>query len=64
MEVKQELLHAHSKVGVQRAEGDLRVRLIDESDNTEDLRKGNSFWQHLLGTFKTNGLNGCEAALF
>ena len=39
MEVKQELLHADLKDGVQRVECDLGVRLIDQSDSTEDLRK-------------------------
>ena len=39
MEVKQELLHTDLKDGVQRVECDLGVRLIDQSDSTEDLRK-------------------------
>ena len=37
-------------------EGDWEVRLIDQSDSKEDLRKRESFWQHELDPFKPNGL--------
>ena len=45
-------------------EGYQGVRLIDQSDNTEDLRKEESFWQYELDTFQPNGLNEREVALF
>ena len=47
-----------------RGAGDWKVRLIDQSDSTEDLRKRESFWQHELDTFQPNGLNERETALF
>ena len=40
------------------------MRLIDQTDNIEDLRKRESFSQHELEIFKSNGLNGREVALF
>ena len=40
------------------------MRLIDQTDNVEDLRKRESFWQHELDTFQPNGLNEQEVALF
>ena len=40
------------------------MRLIDQTDNVEDLRKSESFWQHELDTFQPNGLNEQEEALF
>ena len=39
------------------------VRLIDQSDSTEDVRQ-ESFWQHELDNFQPNGLNEREVALF
>ena len=45
-------------------EDDWEVRLIDQTDNVEDLRKSESFWQHELGTFQPNGLKEQEEALF
>ena len=45
-------------------EDDWEVRLIDQTDNVEDLRKRESFWQHELDTFQPNGLNEREVALF
>ena len=45
-------------------EGDWQVRLIDQSDSTEDVRRRESFWQHELDTFQPNGLNEREVALF
>ena len=35
-----------------------------ETDNVEDLRKRESFWQPELETFQPNGLNEREVALF
>ena len=62
--VKQESFHAHFADGAHSGEGDWEVRLIDQSDSTEDLRKRESFWQHELDTFQPNGLNEREVALF
>ena len=45
-------------------EDDWELRLIDQTDNVEDLRKRESFWQHELDTFQPNGLNEQEVALF
>ena len=42
--VKQESFHAHFADGAHSGEGDWKVRLIDRSDSTEDLRKRASFW--------------------
>ena len=58
IKVKQESFHAHF------ADGDWEVKLIDQSDNTEDLRKKEPFWQHELDTFQQTGLNEREVALF
>ena len=35
-------------------EDDWEVRLIDQTDNIEDLRKRKSFWQHKLESFQSN----------
>ena len=40
------------------------MRLIDQTDNVEELRKRESFWQHELDTFQWNELNELEVALF
>ena len=40
------------------------ILLIDQSNNIEELRKKESFWQHELDTFQPNGLNEREEALF
>ena len=60
--VKQESFHAHFADDIHSGEGDLEVRLIDQSDSTEDLRKRESFWQHERDTFQPNDLNECEVA--
>ena len=62
--IKQELFHAHFTDGAHSGEGDWEVRQIDQSDSTEDLRKRESFWQHELDTFQSNGSNESEVALF
>ena len=56
MTVKQESFHAHFADGVHSGEGNWEVRLIDQSDSTEDLRKGESF--------QPSGLNEREVTLF
>ena len=40
------------------------MRLINPTDNVEELRKRETFWQHELDTFRPNGKNKCEVALF
>ena len=42
--VKQESFYAHFANGADSGEGDWEVRLTDQSDSTEDLRKRESFW--------------------
>ena len=62
--MKQESFKAHFAKANQDGEEDWEVRLIDQTDNVEDLRKRESFWQHELETFQPNGLNEREVALF
>ena len=44
--VKQELFNAHFAEANHNGEEDWEVRLLDQTDNVEDLRKRESFWQH------------------
>ena len=62
--VKQESFNAHFAEADHNGEEDWEVRLIDQTDNVEDLRKKESFWQHELEIFQPNGLNEREMALF
>ena len=62
--VKQESFHAHFAELNHNGEDDWEVRLIDQTDNVEYLRKRESFWQHELDAFQVNGLNEQEVALF
>ena len=62
--IKQESFHAHFADVNDNGEDDWEVRLIDETDNVEDLRKRESFWQYELDTFQPNGLNEQGVALF
>ena len=62
--VKQESFNAHFAEVNHNGEDDWEVRLIDQTDNVEELRKRESFWQHELDTFQPNGLNEREVALF
>ena len=64
MKVKQDSFHALFADDFHSGEGDWEVRLIDQSDSTENLRKRESLWQHELDTFQSNGLNEREVALF
>ena len=64
MKVKQKSFHTHFADGVHSGEGDWEVRLIDQSDSAEDLRKTESFWQQELDIFQPNVLNGHEVVLF
>ena len=64
IKVKQESFYAHFSNGVHSGEGDWEVKLIDQPDSIEDLRKRESFWQHELVTFQPNGLHEREVVLF
>ena len=62
--VKQESFHAHFKAGLHQGESDWEVRLIDQGFSVDDVRRGESYWQHELDTFQPNGLNEREVPLF
>ena len=62
--VKQVSFNAHFAEANHNGEEGWEVRLIDQTDNVEDLSKRESFWQHELETFQPNGLNEHEMALF
>ena len=62
--MKQESFSAHFSEANHDGDEDWEVRLIQQTDIVEDLRKWESFWQHELETFHSNGLNEREAALF
>ena len=49
--LKQESFHAHFEDGHHSGEGKWEVRLIDQSDSTEDLTRRESLWQHNLTLF-------------
>ena len=44
--VKEESFNAHFKEVNDNGEDDWEARLIDLTDNVEELRKRESFWQH------------------
>ena len=56
--------HAHFANGAHSCESDWEVRLVDQSESTENRRKRESFRQRELGTFQPNVLNEHEVALF
>ena len=62
--MKQKSFNAHFTEANHNDEDNWEVKLIDQTDNVEDLRKRESFWQHELETFQPNGLNEREVALF
>ena len=62
--VKQESFNAYFEEINHNGEDDWEVRLIDQTDNVENLGKRESFWQHELDIFQPNGLNEREVALF
>ena len=62
--VKQESFNAYFEEINHNGENDWEVRLIDQTDNVENLGKRESFWQHELDIFQPNGLNEREVALF
>ena len=43
---------------------DLDGKFTNMVSSTEDLRKRESFWQHVLDTFQPNDLNESKVALF
>ena len=45
-------------------EDDWEVKLIEQNNNVEELRKRASIWQNELDTFQPNGLNEHELAVF
>ena len=59
--VKQELLKVHFAEVNHNSEDDWEVKLIDQTNNIDELRKRESF---CLDTFQSNGLNQHKAALF
>ena len=61
--VKQESFNAHFAEVNHNGEDDWEVRLIDQTDNVEELRKRESLWQHEPDNFQSNGLNEREVAL-
>ena len=57
--VKQESFHAHFADDFHSGKGDWEVRLIDQSDSTENLRKRESFWTwHFLAKWFEWAWNG------
>ena len=62
--VKQESFHAHFAEGLHQGESDWEVRLIDQGVRVDDVRRRESYWEHELDTFQSNGLNEREVALF
>ena len=62
--VKQESFNAHFEEVNHNGEDDWEGRLIDQTDNVENLGKRESFWQHELDIFQPNVLNEREVALF
>ena len=61
--VKQGSFNAHFAEVNHNGEDDWELRLIDQTDNVDALRKRESFWQHELGTFLPNELSEQEVAL-
>ena len=62
--VRQESFNAQFSEVKHNGVDDWEVRLIDQTDDVEDLRKTESFWQHEMDTFQPNVLNEREVALF
>ena len=57
-------MNAHFAEINHNREDDWEMRLIDQTDNVEELRNRESFGQHELDAFQPNGLNEREVALF
>ena len=62
--VKQESFNAHFAEVNHNDEDICEARLIGQTNNVEEPRKREPFWQHELDTFQQNGLNEREVALF
>ena len=50
--------------GLHQGESDWEVRLIGQGVSVDDVRQRESYWQHKLDTFQSNGLNEREVGLF
>ena len=61
-QVKQESCKAHFAKVNHNGEGDWEVRLIDYTNNVEELRKIEYFWQDELNTFHPNALMESKVA--
>ena len=59
---KQESFNVHFAEVNHNGEDNWEVKLIDQNDNLEELRKREFFGQHELDTFQPNGLNEREVA--
>ena len=62
--MKQESFNAHFIDVSHNGEDDREVRLFDQTDNVQELRKRESFWQHELDTFQPTGFSEPEVSLF
>ena len=62
--LKQESFNAHFIDVSHNGEDDREVRLFDQTDNVQELRKRESFWQHELDTFQPTGFSEPEVSLF
>ena len=58
--VLQESFHSHFEQLQHKGEEEWEIRLIDQAETVEDLRKRESFWQHELKTFQPHCLNECD----
>ena len=61
--MKQKSFNDHFAEVNHNGEDDWEVGLIEQTDNLEDLRKRESFWQHELESFQPKGLNEYKVAL-
>ena len=62
--VEQESFYAHLAESLHQGESDSEIRLIDQGVSVDDVIQRESYWQHELDTFRPNGLNEREVALF
>ena len=56
--------HAHFEDGKRHGMGDWEITLTDQTDIADDLRRGESFRQYELNTFRPNGFNERDMTLF
>ena len=64
--VKQESFNTHFADVIHNGEDDWEVRLIDQTDNVEDPRKKETFWQHgtWTGYFSGKWIEGARSGSF